>query len=748
MAFKFDRSYFIYDHSSVLPLKAQGCTAILDHQTKQLNMKTFFTFLFLSACSFALQAQTSIRGTVKNSNGETITGANVILVNTYDGGSTDSIGRFKFTSTESGKQLLRFTAVGYKADSIWIQLEGKELVVDRQLKPAINELNMITISAGTLETGDGKKGSVLSSLDIATTAGAVADIVAALQTLPSTGQAFGENGLFVRGGSGAETQTYFDGLLVKNPFGSQLPDMNSRSRFSPFIFKGTTFSSGGYSAQYGQALSSALLMETKDMPEKSTTELSLLSVGLSAAHTAKMKNSALTIAGNYYNLKPNYSLIKQNVNWEKEPLDLQGSVQYKWKTSQTGILKVYGQYNNTQLALFTGNTEPSHVTNTNQTYYANSTYQDYLSSTWKIQGGISYNNIHENGKINSNNYRRSDNLLQGRLTLSHYFNKKSLVRMGGEAYHSNRLEGWNNLSRGFSDDFQAGFAEGEIYLGDAVVARVGLRAEHTAYLNDWNIAPRASLALKAGKRGQISMAYGTFYQKPDDNYLVQSKNLQNEKADHYILNYQYLNDKLTFRVEAYYKKYKQLTKYDWMGYVSPFGVYNYNNLNNGGQGYARGFDVFFRDKKTIPAGDYWISYSFLDTQRDFRNYPTQATPPFAAKHTLNIVYKQYIPYIKSEIGTTYSFSSGRTYYNPNNPDFLADQTKNFNNLSLNVSHLTRVFKQFAVVYASVTNLPGFKNVYGYNYSPNGENRTAILPAAKRNVFLGLLITIGDDTFNH
>ena len=320
--------------------------------------------------------------------------------------------------------------------------------------------------------------------------------------------------------------------------------------------------------------------------------------------------------------------------------------------------------------------------------------------------------------------------------------------MGGEAYHSNRLEGWNNLSRGFDNNLQAGFAEGEFYFGDAVVARLGLRSEHTSYINDWNLAPRASVALKAGKRGQISLAYGTFYQNPDDSYLMQNRNLSAEKADHYILNYQYLNDKITFRVETYYKKYNQLTKYDFMGYVSAFGIYNYQNLNNNGNGYARGFDLFFRDKKTIPAGDYWISYSFLDTKRDFRNYPVQATPPFAAKHTLNIVYKQYIPYIKSEIGTTYSFSSGRTYYNPNNTGFLADKTKNFNNLSLNVSYITRVFKQFAVVYASATNLPGFKNVYGYNYSPNGESRTAILPAAKRNLFLGLLVTIGDDTFNH
>ena len=711
-------------------------------------MKAFFTFL-LFLTSITLNAQTKVSGSVKSTAGETIKGANIAIVNSYDGASTDTTGKFKFTTTETGKQLIRYTAIGYKTDSSWINLTGNEVILNLKLKEAVSELNMVTISAGTLETGDQRKGAVLSSLDIATTAGAVADVVAALQTLPGTAQAFGENGLFVRGGSGAETQTYFDGMLVKNPFGSQLPDLNSRSRFSPFLFKGTTFSSGGYSAQYGQALSSALLMESKDLPEKSSTEISLLSVGLSAAHTEKTKNSALVIGGNYYNLKPMYSVFKQNVNWDQEPVEQQGMIQYKWKPSQTAMLKVFAQYNNTNVALFTDDhAAATRITNHNATYYANSTYQDYLSSSWKIQAGISYSNSKERGGINSNNYRRYDDLLQGRATVSHFLGKRSLIRMGAEAYNNKRLEGWNQLARTFDHQMQAGFAESEIYLGDAIVARLGARTEHSTYLKEWNLAPRASLAVKAGKRGQVSFAYGTFYQNPDDSYLAQSQNLSAERADHYILNYQYLTDQITFRVEGYYKSYDQLTKYDFAGMTNSYGVFNYNNLTNTGSGYARGIDVFFRDKKSIPAGDYWISYSYLDTKRDFRNYPAQATPPFAANHTLNLVYKQYIPYIKSEIGTTYSFSTGRTYYNPNHTGFLADKTKSFNNLSLNVSHLTKVFKQFAVVYASVTNLPGFKNVYGYNYSPDGQQRSAILPAAKRNFFIGLLVTIGDNTFNH
>ena len=711
-------------------------------------MKQVLLFIIL-LCSFQnTNAQTKVVGKITLKNGETVQGANISIANTYDGSSSDTSGHFNFISTERGKQLLKFSAVGHQPDSLWINLDGKTLMLELKLKEIANELNQVTITAGTLETGDNKKGAVLTSLDIATTAGAVADIIAALQTLPGTAQAFGENGLFVRGGSGAETQTYFDGMIVKNPFGAQLPDIASRSRFSNFLFKGTTFSSGGYSAQYGQALSAALLMDTKDMPEKSTTELSILSVGLNATRTIKMKKSALILGGSYYNLQPIYAIVKQNINWDKAPVDAQANIQYKMQPTKNGVFKFFGQFNSTDAALQTGPTQNliAISTKTNN-YYLNTTYQDYLNNDWKIQAGMSYSRNKEDGGIEENNYSRFDELGQGRLSVNRYLGGRSLIRTGAEVYFGYREDQYNTLSRDFSNDMQAAFTEGEFYLGDNIVARAGARVEHSSYLAYWNVAPRLSLGLKAGKRGQVSLAYGTFYQNPDDAYLIQSKNLQYEKAAHYLLNYQFLTEGITFRAEAYYKDYSSLTKYDFQGYASSYGVNNYSNLNNAGSGYSKGLDVFFRDKKSIPAGDYWISYSFVDTKRDFRNYPSLATPPFAAKHTLNVVYKQYIPKLKSEIGTTYSFSSGRTYYNPNNSDFLADKTKSFHNLSFNISYLTNVFKQFAVVYASVTNLPGFQNTYGYNYSADGLNRQAITPASKRNFLVGLIITIGDHTFN-
>src|SRR6185295_17392565 len=114
-----------------------------------------------------------------------------------------------------------------------------------------------------------------------------------------------------------------------------------------------------------------------------------------------------------------------------------------------------------------------------------------------------------------------------------------------------------------------------------------------------------------------------------------------------------------------------------------------------GDGYARGFDVFFRDKKTIKHADYWISYSFLDTKRNYLYYPEAITPPFGARHTVSVVYKQFIPKINSSFNATYVFASKRTYLNPYNPVLPADKLPDYNNLSLSASYLTTIFKNFA-----------------------------------------------------
>ena len=201
-----------------------------------------------------------------------------------------------------------------------------------------------------------------------------------------------------------------------------------------------------------------------------------------------------------------------------------------------------------------------------------------------------------------------------------------------------------------------------------------------------------------------------------------------------------MKDKQQFRIEAYYKEYNDLVKFDDQ-FASPSSYFD-----NNGDGFAKGVDVFWRDNKNIKNLDYWISYSYLDTERDHRNFPTKAVPNFASSHNASLVGKYWVEQWKTQLGLSYRFATGRTYTNPNISGFLNEKTKNYNSVSLNAAYL---ISQQKILYFSVNNVLGTENVFGYNYSnqPNVNGtfeRQALRPNADQFFFIGFFWSISDD----
>src|SRR5690606_25333216 len=232
-------------------------------------MSRLLLIILLTAFQQTAHSQLTISGKVMDKKAG-IPGVSIVLVDTYDGATSDSSGNFSFTTTEKGNFKISATAIGYKPFIQDITLATENIQLDILLKEEITELKAVVITAGSFEASDSKRGTVLNSIDIATTASANADVTGALKTLPGAQQIGESEGLFVRGGTAGETKTFIDGTLVNNFFFSSVPNVAQRGRFSPFIFKGTVFSAGGYSALYGQALSSAVILESIDLPEQSS----------------------------------------------------------------------------------------------------------------------------------------------------------------------------------------------------------------------------------------------------------------------------------------------------------------------------------------------------------------------------------------------------------------------------------------------------------------------------------------------
>ena len=708
-------------------------------------MKTVLQLLVCFTSLFGF-SQTKISGTVQDEFGQPIYGANIFIKGTYDGTISDAKGNFEFETTASGEQILQISFLSYETITSKITIENyqsKKYV----LKENVNTLDAVVVSAGTFKAGDNSKTTALKPLDIVTTAGSVGNIIGALETLPGT-QTVGESGrLFVRGGESDETQTFVDGIRVAQPYGATANNLPTRSRFSPFLFDGVTFSTGGYSAEYGNALSSVLLLNTINEPVQSQTDISIMSLGVGLGNTQKWEKSSLTFNTGYINFAPYQLLVPQKIDWNKPVQAYSGESVYRRKF-KNGLLKVYGAFDYTTFDINQKDVNfdaKRSIAIQNRNFYFNTSYKGYLNDNLQLQTGFGFgygqNELNLANDVLQNNERALHYKLKFRQTIT----SRIKLNFGGDFFHTNFDENFtpaaaNRFDYGYQNNMTALFSEAEIFFSKKVAMNVGLRSSKSNLISDYTLEPRVSFAYKVAENSQFSMAYGNFYQTANQDYLKFNTHLDYEKTQHYIFNYMYNKDKRMLRAEAYYKRYADLVKYD-----GNLATYN-SNYNNNGFGYAKGIDLFWRDNKTIKNLDYWISYSYIDSERDYKNYSKEVTPSFIANHNFSVVTKYWVDQLKSQISATYTFNSGRPYNNPNSTDFMNEKTKSFNNLSLSWAYLV---SQQKILFFSVTNVLNASNVFGYQYAntPDGNGqfqRQAVTQPANQFFFVGFFWTISDN----
>ena len=710
-------------------------------------MKSIFTLTIL-LFSFAVFSQATLSGKIVDEKGKPISGANIFIEGTYDGASSNETGDFNFTTTATGNQTLVVSFLIYETSKTMIDVaDFKNKII--KLRESVTSLDAVIITAGTLEAGDKARVSVLKPLDIVTTAGSAGNIIAALQTLPGT-QTVGEDGrLFVRGGEANETQTFVDGMRVSQPYGASTNNLPTRGRFSPFLFSGISFSTGGYSAEYGEALSSVLLLNTQDEPDQNKTEISLMTVGLGLGNTQKWKKSSLSVNTAYINLAPYQSVIPQNVDWNSPFQSLSGETVYRYNFNN-GLLKFYAAFDSSKFDINQENInspQKTRVDLNNNNFYLNTAYKGVFGDNWQITSGLSYGYSKNKINIDADKVGNDENAAHLKLKLKKSFSDRLKLSFGADYFMTQFNEDFKEnanatFTNGYGANIAAIYTEADIFFSKKWAAKLGLRASNNDLLNETAISPRISFAYKMAKNSQFSLAYGDFSQAPSVDYIKYSKfhQFESEKASHYILNYQYNKNGKTFRAEAYYKDYSNLVKFD-----SPTIQYN-SVFNNNGSGYAKGLDLFWRDGKSIKNLEYWVSYSYIDSQRDYKNYTAEVTPSFVANHNLSLVTKYFITDWKSQIGFTNSFSSGRPYNNPNEVKFMNGKTKSYNNLSFNWAYILTTQK---ILYFSVSNVLGSQNVFGYEYANNPDatgvfNRKEITPTADRFFFVGFFWTISQD----
>ena len=501
-------------------------------------------------------------------------------------------------------------------------------------------------------------------------------------------------------------------------------------------------------------------MESVDLPDTSSFDFGISPIFASGSFQklSKDKTYSFGTSLSYFNLGLVQQIFKYNTDFSKPAQGFGGDANFRIKTKSGGMFKYYGSFDTNQMAVKSTSLEPEYDQtkvdlNSANMYHNLSFKQKFGKYLLNAGASYSYNDAKLNFATLKNDvetpqtaFNNKDNYFNFKTVLERKINKISAVRGGVEFNNAHET---NNFNKTYTDLLSSVFAETDLGFSNNLSAKVGVRAENSSYLDKTNVAPRFALAYRLSKDWTSSFAYGIFYQNPESKYLNSNTPLTFQKAEHYILQVQKSSEGRSFRLEAFYKDYQKLVK--------TFGdQYLQTAINNDGNGTAKGAEIFWRDKKTFKNIDYWVSYSFLDTKRDFMNYPISLVPSFAAKHTLSVVAKKFVTHWKTGFNLSYTYASGRPYYDivsQSGTNILRHEgtLKDYSGLNFSVNYLPNLGKKdakaFTVLVLSVSNILGNKNVYGYNFSKDGMRSSAVVPPVNTFVFIGAFISFGVDKTN-
>jgi hypothetical protein len=231
-------------------------------------MRKLLLWILLAGLARALSAQETrtVRGVVQDEAGAPVRGANVFLIETLDGALSDSLGRFQFNTRAPAGAWLVAQRIGYRENRVQLAQSDSlhiTLALEALLLPALQ------VQAGRFQTGNAPDAE-LTTLQVVSTPGASADVYRALQTFPGLQTVDEGAGLFVRGGDIAETRVFLNDAIVLSPYRYESPTGGFFGAFDPFLLDGIHFSSGGFGARYGDALSGVAALRTLGRPERAS----------------------------------------------------------------------------------------------------------------------------------------------------------------------------------------------------------------------------------------------------------------------------------------------------------------------------------------------------------------------------------------------------------------------------------------------------------------------------------------------
>lgn len=750
------------------------------------TMKTSILLLIMSATLLQAQITGVIQGQVRDEvTQEPIIGANVIVEGTTRGAATNADGRFFISNIPVGSYLLRVDYIGYGSRTISdiIVKSNRPTEVNIDLQESVIELEAAVVVADyfTRSKDTPTSTQVQSSEEIRRLPGGFEDVVRAISILPGVAQVDGgRNDLIVRGGAPSENLYIIDNIEVPNinHFGTQGASGGPQSYVNLDYVEETSFSTGGFTAKYGDRLSSVLNIELRDGMDEgfgSKTTISASQFGFNFEGQLPGDGNLIFSARRSY---LDFLFKSFGFSFVPEYWDFLAKATYQLnETDQLSILGIAALNN---IKFFNDSADKrldnSRILGNDQNQFVGGiTYRRLLASGF-VTASLSQVNV-------DYEFLQTDSLLQPIFQNSSYdrqtslksdltwrLNKSSRITSGLKL---TRIDFYSDLELNQSDVPGLGrLAVSQLYetVGYKSSAytqfsqqifrfdyNVGARIDNFDLLEDgFVLSPRFSMGYAITGDVRANMSLGRYNQYPSTIWLVSqesNRELEPIQADQLVLGLEYLwRPDTRITLEAYTKSYSNYpasllrpylvmvnTGAGFGGADEGFASFGVDPLVSEGKGQARGMELFVQKKMSeVPCyGTISLSYN----QSTFQALDGVKRPSSFDQTWILNLGGGYIFNEKWELSTKFRYATGRPYtpFDENGQQMVSE----YNSLRLDPNHAldVRVDRRWnAGVWGLITYVD-IQNIYNRQPSsiPSIDPRTGEIEELQS---IGILPSIG------
>lgn len=724
-------------------------------QQKLIFILSLILFITSTHRAYSEEKSGSISGEVRDAvTKQPLPAANVALVGTNLGASTNDKGYFVIKNIPIGIYQLKISYVSYNSfikDDIQVVL-NRNTTTQIELVPSQVEVGEVVVTGGYFQKPVESTVSyrTLSAQEIRRSPGSAEDIFRVMQSLPGVATAGGKSAqLIVRGGSPDENLTLLDNIEIYNPihFARTGESMGIISIINPSLLKEVNFMTGGFPAKYGDKMSSVFDMTMVD----GNKELHNIDVNANVAGFGVMVDGPVMDNGTmvFSARRGLFDLLTSVFNRPAAPSYYDAVGKFTYDLDANNRLSLVGFYYLDQIER-EGTVRMKSSTDTGKyNYLTRDDYGTAFGVNWRYLLSprayslttLSYSGNGWNTLRGTETQRDliGEDILENSYTLKNeitYQIKSNLDIKGG--VHIRFLESkhttWKpadttrlgQIIPASSISFLPEVSnKPSVFLQSTwspwvqLSLSAGARYDYFSFTKEGTFSPRISASYHLTDKTTLNTAYGKYYQTPASYQIALdpfNQQLRSSYATHYIFGVeQLLRDDIRATVEVYHKDLSNVI----------VGNDTTDLLYNTGSGYARGIE-FSLQKKFTDGFVGTASYTFSESKRQDADGLNEYYFEFDRPHILNLIAGIEIGE-GWQLGAKFQYASGNPFTpvagvtEKNGTYYVVDG--NYNSARMPAYHKldVRLDKKFVfdswtlTAYLDLWNLYNKENVLSYSY---------------------------------